>query len=294
MSKKPKVLFIAPAQSSKTTQMILEEAKKEFDCSLVPIYEVTIGMNKGKIKIMHKGKELKGYDYIFPRIDSKRAEYGFDIISAFDYTGVKKPYLAKTIRIAHDKFLTGLVLSKEGIPVPKTYLAKTKEALRDLSRQIKFPTMMKLLSGSGGRGIIYVKDIDALESIMSSFEILRQHIIVQEFVESGGEDIRVIVAGDNIIGAMKRIAKSGEKRANICAGGTGERYVPDDEIKELALKTAKALDAKLCAVDIIESAKGPVVLEVNINFGLQGISKATDSNIAKKIVDFIADEIKSK
>ena len=88
MSKKPKVLFIAPAQSSKTTQMILEEAKKEFDCSLVPIYEVTIGMNKGKIKIMHKGKELKGYDYIFPRIDGKRAKYGFDIISAFDYTGV--------------------------------------------------------------------------------------------------------------------------------------------------------------------------------------------------------------
>ena len=122
----------------------------------------------------------------------------------------------------------------------------------------------------------------------------KQVLLQSNLVESGGEDIRVIVAGDNIIGAMKRIAKSGEKRANICAGGTGERYVPGDEIKELALKTAKALDARLCAVDIIESAKGPVVLEVNINFGLQGISKATDSNIAKKIVDFIADELKSK
>ena len=88
--KKPKVLFIAPAQSSKTTHMILDEAKKEFDCTLVPIYELTIGMNKRKIKIMHKGRELRGYDYIFPRIDSKRAEYGYDIISAFDYTGVKK------------------------------------------------------------------------------------------------------------------------------------------------------------------------------------------------------------
>ncbi len=292
--KKPKVLFIAPAQSSKTTHMILEEAKKEFDCSLVPIYELTIGMNKGKIKIMHKGRELKGYDYIFPRIDSKRAEYGFDIISAFDYTGVKKPYHAKTIRIAHDKFLTGLVLSKEGIPVPKTYLAKTKEALRDISRQIKFPAMIKLLSGSGGRGIIYVEDINALESIMSSFEILGQHIIVQEFVESGGKDLRVLVAGDTIIGAMKRIAKNGEKRANICVGGTGERYVPGDEIKELSIKTAKALDTRLCAVDIIESSKGPVVLEANINFGIQGISKATDANIAKKIVEFIADELKIK
>ena len=82
--KKPKVLFIAPAQSSKTTHMILDEAKKEFDCTLVPIYELTIGMNKRKIKIMHKGRELRGYDYIFPRIDSKRAEYGYDIISAFE------------------------------------------------------------------------------------------------------------------------------------------------------------------------------------------------------------------
>ncbi len=287
-----KLLIAAPRNLSGTTRMLLDEAKKLFDVEYAALYDITLRISGARLDIQHAGRDVLNIDYFLPRIDSFRAYYGYQIVNAFDsYPRIQKPYPARTVTIAHDKFLTCAALISKKIPVPRTYLLKTKKGVSALSRKINFPIMIKLMSGSGGVGVMYAGNRDEMASVIESMNILGQEVLVQEYVSGERvEDLRLLVAGEEVIGAMRRVAVPGETRANIKMGAKGLRYSPAPEIAELALESAKAVDAKLCAVDIIESKTGPQVIEVNINPGIQGLTKASGTNIAKRIVEYIYGE----
>ncbi len=287
-----KILIAAPGKMSPTTNMILDEAKKVFNVMFVPINEMSLIVEKGSIKCEYNKQDLTKVDYFFPKIDSPRKQYGYQIVKAFDLVDVPKPYPAETVLIAHDKFLTTQILARYKINIPKTYLFKTGEHSEEMVDIIDFPVMVKLKGGSGGKGVMYVNNADTMKSILKSMELLKQEVLIQEFVENPGEDLRVLILGDEIAGAYKRVAKEGEKRANIKIGGSGIRYTPSKEVEDMSLKVAKIMKAKMLAVDIIESKEGPVVLEVNINPGIKGITEATDINIAKRIIDYIETQVK--
>ncbi len=287
------LLVTGPSKFSPTTQLILNEAKKEFNVSYIPLYDINIIIDNNEIKCEYMKKDLTKFDYLLPRIDAPRKEYGYQIMKAFDTTDIRKPYNADVINIAHDKFLTNTILAIHKIKVPKTYLLRTGSGMLYLLEEMQFPVMLKLRSGSGGKGVMFVEDKETMKSILKSMEILKQEVLVQNFIENPGEDIRVIVLGDEICAAYKRIAKTGEKRANIKIGGSAERYTPTEEINEIAIKAAKAVKSDILAVDIIESkTEGPHILEVNINPGIKGMMEATDINIAKRIIDYIKMQVK--
>lgn len=288
----PKKLLVAsPKKISGTTKMIIEEAKKLFSVSYTHIHDITLTVSGNKTLIESKGKDLTKTDYFLPKVDGARAYYGYQVVNAFDrYPNVLKPYPAKTINVAHDKFLTTEVLAAKKIPVPATYFVKTKKGIRHIAERAQFPIMIKLMNGSGGMGVMYVEKKDGMSSIIQSMNILKQNVLVQEFIPNKGEDLRILVAGNQIIGAMKRVALPGEKRANIKAGGRGVKYNPTPEIAELSIKCAQAVESKICAVDIVESESGPKVIEVNINPGIRGLTAATETNIAKKLVEYIYSE----
>src|SRR3989344_5360158 len=60
--------------------------------------------------------------------------------------------------------------------------------------------------------------------------------------------------------------------------------------KKIALKTAEALGAYICGVDMLRGSKGPVVIEANVSPGLQGITAATKIDVADKIAKFLHDQ----
>ncbi|NOR85358.1 RimK family alpha-L-glutamate ligase [archaeon] len=287
MLHKKKLLVIGPKAKSATTKLILEESAKVFDVSFAPIQDITLTVANNKIKIEYEGKDLTKIDYLLPKIDGRRKDYGFQIMNAFDAYPIKKPYSAATVLVAHDKFITAVTLARCGIPTPITYLLKSKDGTEALIDKVKFPLMVKLMSGSGGVGIMYVDNKEAMRTIIASMGVLNQQILIQEFIENPGEDIRILVAEDTVIGAYKRVAKKGEKRANIKSGGTAERYEPTEEMNRIAIKTAKVLHADICAIDLLESKSGPVVIEANINPGIRGMMDATNINIAKRIIDYL-------
>ncbi len=287
-----KILIASPGRSSPTTSMIIDEAKKVFNVMHVPVDRINLIVETGSLSCEYNKQDLTKVDYFLPKIDALRREYGYQVVKAFDMMDVPKPYHAETVLVAHDKFLTTELLARHNIAVPKTYLFKTGEHAEDLVDMINFPVMVKLKGGSGGKGVMYVSDANAMKSILKSMEVLKQQVLIQEFVDNPGEDIRVLVVGDEIAGAYKRVAKEGEKRANIKIGGSGVRYTPSKEIEEMSLNIAKIMDTRIIAVDILESREGPVVLEVNINPGIRGMTEATDINIAKRIVDYIETQVK--
>ena len=90
-----------------------------------------------------------------------------------------------------------------------------------------------------------------------------------------------------VVGAMKRQGKEGEFRSNLHQGGTGSVIQLTDEEEIAAIKAAKAMRLGVAGVDMLQSSRGPLILEVNSSPGLEGIEKATGVDIARKIVQYI-------
>ena len=85
------------------------------------------------------------------------------------------------------------------------------------------PVVIKLLEGTQGVGVVLAETHKAAESVIAAFRLLNADILVQEFLrEARGEDLRCFVVGRKVVAAMKRIAATGEFRANLHRGGRAE------------------------------------------------------------------------
>jgi len=113
-------------------------------------------------------------------------------------------------------------------------------------------------------------------------------VIVQEFIhEAKGADIRAFVVDGEVVGAMKRQGKEGEFRSNLHRGGSAMQIELTEEEKSTAIRAAEAVGLGVAGVDMLQSERGPLVLEVNSSPGLEGIERATGVDIAGKIIQYI-------
>ena len=150
------------------------------------------------------------------------------------------------------------------------------------------PLILKLLEGTQGLGVVLAETKNAATSVLEAFNGLGARVIAQEFIkEAGGADIRAFVVDGKVIGAMKRQGKDGEFRSNLHRGGNATIIELTDEEEKTALKATKALGLGIAGVDMLQSSKGPLVLEVNSSPGLEGIEVATGKNIAKEIIRYL-------
>jgi ribosomal protein S6--L-glutamate ligase len=128
----------------------------------------------------------------------------------------------------------------------------------------------------------------AAQSVIDAFRELGADFLVQEFIkEAGGSDVRCLVVGNKVVAAMERQAKEGEFRSNLHRGGTARvtRLTPQE--RATAIRAAKTMGLNVAGVDILRSASGPLVMEVNSSPGLEGIENSTGKDVAGMIIKFI-------
>jgi ribosomal protein S6--L-glutamate ligase len=272
------------SKSSKWVVKALKRYIRTVDDLNIKDIEVTLSP-KG-MEILYKGKPLEKYDCIYAKGSFRYAP----LLRAITTVASKESYLPispAAFTIAHDKMITQLMLQQKGIPTPKTYLSSTPEAAKKVLENAHYPIIMKFPQGTQGKGVMFSDSFAAANSMLDALTALKQPFLIQEYVETGGSDIRVIVVGDKVVAAMRRKAEKGEKRANIHAGGKGEACTLGSHAKKIALEAAKAIGADICAVDILESVKGPLIIELNVSPGLQGITQATKTDVAASIARFL-------
>jgi ribosomal protein S6--L-glutamate ligase len=277
--------------SSKWT---IEAMEKYFDkVDDINLKNIEVNLGSGSIEVLYNGEPLSKYDCIYPKGSFRFAPLLRSIATTLHNTTFM-PLKPEAFDIGHDKLLTHLALQRYKIPMPKTYITSTPEAAKKILEKVNYPIIMKFPQGTQGKGVMFADSFASASSMLDALTALRQPFIIQEYVETGGIDIRVIVIGDKVVAAMKRKAVKGEERANIHAGGKGEPYQPDAHTKKIAVQTAKAIGADICAVDILESPKGPLVIEANLSPGLQGITESTKIDIAEKIAKYLYEKTKSR
>ena len=274
---------------SETSRLTAKAMRKYFSrVDELDIRKIDIRISGMDEEILYDGKPIKSYACIYAKGSFRYAELMKSLTSILE----KKCYMpisADSFTIAHDKLLTHLELQKSGIPMPNTYITATVGAAKTIlaGSKIKYPVMMKFPQGTGGKGVMFAESYESASSILDALQTLRQPFILQEYIETGRSDFRLIVVGDEVVASMKRIAAAGEARANFHAGGKGEMAAPDAVMKKIAVQVARTIKADICAVDILPSSRGPLVVEANISPGLKLISRTTKKDIADIIAKFL-------
>ena len=235
------------------------------------------------------GKALPRFDAVIPRIGASVTGYGMAVLRQFEATGAHCLNSAAAIGASRDKLLAHQILARANIRMPVTTFANSPKDTKELIDLAgKAPVVVKLLSSTQGKGVILAETGKAAESLVDAFRGLDANFLVQQFVkEAAGSDLRCFVIGNKVVGAIKRTGAEGDFRSNLHQGGTARSVRTTREERETAKRAAKELGLAVAGVDMLQSAEGPKVLEVNSSPGLEGIERATGKDLATMIVEHL-------
>ncbi len=169
-------------------------------------------------------------------------------------------------RTADDKAATAVALAREGVPQLRTVVAPHDATVcRQAARELGYPVVVKRAHGAQGRWVRRADDEAGLQAALTAFAGEdRDAVLVQELCrEAAGRSVRVICTGGQVVAATERQAARGELRSNIGAGGSQRAVDLGSGEAALALHAASVLGLGHAGVDLLRTADGPVVLEVN-------------------------------
>jgi ribosomal protein S6--L-glutamate ligase len=241
----------------------------------------------GNPVVRYKGEEITNVDIVIPRIAPTLTRYGSAVVRQFEMQNV--PTLNSSIAIvrSRDKLRSMQLLAKAGVGIPKTVVAREPVDIDDVLEQVGgAPVIIKVARGTHGNGVVLAETRKAAKAVMQAFYVEGVSFIVQEFVaESAGVDIRAFVVNGKVVASMIRQSLDDDFRSNIHQGGEGLPVKLTQEERKTAQRAAKATGLSVCGVDMMRSARGPLVLEVNSSPGF-AIEKVTGRDVASPILDY--------
>ncbi|MFC2187456.1 30S ribosomal protein S6--L-glutamate ligase [Peijinzhouia sedimentorum] len=285
-----KIAILSRNPNLYSTRRMVEAAKaRGHEAVVIDHLKCDIFIEPNDPHILYRGHRLEGIDAIVPRIGASVTFYGTAVVRQFEMMNVFSATESQSIVRSRDKLRSLQILSRAGLGMPKTAFTNYSNKEHNLVEEIGgAPLIIKLLEGTQGLGVVLAETRKAAQSVIEAFNGLKARIIVQEFIkESKGADIRAFIVNGEVVGAMKRQGKEGEFRSNLHRGGTASIIKLSRAEKAAALKAASVLGLAIAGVDMLQSARGPLIMEVNSSPGLQGIETATGIDIAGKIIEYI-------
>jgi ribosomal protein S6--L-glutamate ligase len=285
-----KIAILSRGPKLYSTRRLVEAAEQRgHEVVVLDHLKCVLVIEKGNPHIFYGGKEVIGIDAIIPRIGTSVTFYGAAVVRQFEQMKVFSSVESQALVRSRDKLRSLQLLAKAGLGMPKTAFASIPKNIENVLEQVGgAPVVIKLLEGTQGIGVILAETHKSAKSVIESFLALKANILVQEFIkEAGGADIRAFIVDGKIVGAMKRQGLPGEFRSNLHRGGSANVTELTKEERETAIKAAKKLGLSIAGVDMLQSSRGPLVMEVNSSPGLEGIEGATGVDIAGKIIEFI-------
>ncbi len=284
------IAVLSRNQKLYSTRRLIEAGEERgHNMRLLDHLKCYVSIEKLNPEIHYEGKKVEEIDAIIPRIGASVTFYGCAIVRQFEMMGVVSASESQAIVRSRDKLRSLQILSRAGVDMPKTGFARLPKDKSDIIEMVGgTPVVIKLLEGTQGIGVVLAETKKAAESVLDAFYGLKTNILIQEFIkESRGSDIRAFIVDGKVVGAMKRTGKEGDFRSNLHRGGSAEAIKLSAVERRTAIKAAKALGLAIAGVDMLQSDRGPLVMEVNSSPGLQGIEQSTGIDIASKIIKYL-------
>ncbi len=273
-----------------STRRLKEAAQaRGHDVRIIDVLRCYMNIRPGNPEIWYRGRRLSGFDAVIPRIGASVTFYGTAVVRQFEMMGVYCVNESVAITRARDKLRALQLLSRKGINMPATAFAHSPDDTEGVIGLVGgAPMVMKLVEGTQGQGVVLAETNPAAHSLVDAFRGLDAYFLVQNFVaEASGVDLRCFVVGDKVVASMRRIARPGEFRANLHRGATAEPVKISAKERRMALRAAHIMGLNVAGVDMLRTASGPMVMEVNSSPGLEGIEAASGVDVAGHIIGFI-------
>ena len=272
-----------------TKRLVSAARKRGHEVQVIDVLRCYMNIAPHDPQVHYRGKQLPEFDAVIPRIGASVTFYGTAVVRQFEMMGVYCLNESVAISRARDKLRALQLLARKGIGMPVTGFAYAPDDTKDLMSLVGgAPMVVKLNEGTQGVGVVMCETDKAAESVIEAFRGLDAHFLVQHFVqEANGADIRCFVVGGKVVASILRQAKSGEFRSNLHRGGKASPVKITPEERSTAVRAAKIMGLNVAGVDMLRTADGPQVMEVNSSPGLEGIEMANKADIAGQIIEFI-------
>jgi ribosomal protein S6--L-glutamate ligase len=287
-----KIAILSNGNGNYSTKRLRDVAKERgHKVKIIKYRECYASIEKSNPTVSYRGEDLSGYDVIIPRIANSMTKYGTAIVRQLEMQGVYTVSSSLAITRSRDKLRSMQLLAKAGVGVPKTVFSRNPTDIDDLIDKLGgTPVIIKLARGTHGNGVVLAESKKAAKSVLQAFYLSNEdgtNILLQEFVkESAGTDIRAFVVGSRVVASMKRQSLDDDFRSNLHKGGEGTSVKLTEEENKMVIKAAKAMGLTVAGVDLMRSARGPLILEVNASPGF-GIEKVTNRDVATPIIEYI-------
>ena len=255
-----------------TKRLVEAGEQKGHEMMVVDHSKCDLLIEKKKPGLIYKGEELENIDAVIPRIGASITFYGTAVVRQFEMMKIFTAVESQALVRSRDKLRSLQILSRAGLGLPKTVFSNySKNVGAIIDKAGGAPVVIKLLEGTQGLGVVLADNRNSAEFIK----------------EAMGADIRAFVVDGVVVGAMKRQGKEGEFRSNLHRGGSADIIELTDEEENAAIKAARVMGLGVAGVDMLQSARGPLILEVNSSPGLEGIEEATGKDIAGQIIKYV-------
>lgn len=287
-----KIAILSNGNANYSTKRLVEVAKSRgHEVKVIKYKNAYASIEQSRPTVSYRGDTLGQFDAVIPRIASNMTRYGTAIVRQMEMQGMYCVSSSLAINRTRDKLRSMQVLSKAGVAIPKTVFSRNTADIDDLIEMVGgTPVIIKLARGTHGNGVVLA---DTKRMAKSALQALYLHnedgtnILVQEFIkESAGTDIRAFVVGGRVVASMKRQSLDDDFRSNLHKGGEGTIVKLTEEERKMAVKAAKAMGLNIAGVDMMRSARGPLVLEVNASPGF-GIETVTGRDVATPIIEYV-------
>jgi len=295
----PRLVLLSRGPELYSTRRLATEAEKAgWLVNIIDPLALTIVVDEDGGRVLHKGWPVE-CEAVLPRIGYSITRRGVAIVRQFEQTGVIVLNTSQGILRSRDKLVACQMMAEARVPVPITaHVGAWEDTDRAVRRVGGTPCVVKSTEGTHGSGVFLVNSPQQARQLV--FQMLERGMrpLVQEYIkESHGSDIRALVVGGEVVASMRRKAHGSEFRSNFHLGGSVSNVELTEDQREIAISSTETLGLELAGVDMLESDRGPLVLEVNSSPGLEGIEGATKINIAEKVAsrlnklygDFMAD-----
>ncbi|WDP92615.1 MAG: RimK family alpha-L-glutamate ligase [Desulfobacter sp.] len=264
-----------------------EAAKLGHRIQLIDPYGMGCVLNRAGASVF-MGDKAGLPDLVMPRQGAPMGEYGFVLLRHFTAMDIPLVNGIKGVAIARNQFISLQQLSLAGLQVLDCVFVNCRDNFfAAVERLGGFPVVAKQVDGMGGEGVAKLETDEAALAYLDAHFTPRKGLVVQAFLPPKGRtDIRALVIGGRVAGAMALTPAPGQFKANVHQQGRARAMELAGELKQMAVSAARACCLEVAGVDMmVLPGREPVIGEVNYSPGFRGLESATGLNIAGMILD---------